>query len=334
MDSTLPVAVQPSYKSRRGWLIAFGILEILIGGAFLLVLAFSAFLFLGHAGANLPPNPMSPHVLMVFVAVEYLALAAIFIAGGIGSIRSKNWARIYMLVVSGFWLVIGILTTLGMAFLVPAILRQQPRTVPPGNQHAILAVMIAVMTFLMVLLPTLFLFFYSRPSVKATCLAQKSTPTAPPVEGVSPPAALPIPLAILGAWQALGALSVIAVIFMRVAVLFGVVLRGAPAVLVLLGFSVLSGYTAWSIFHQRLLGWKIAMFMGGFWTASMLVTYLRHTDLLRIYREMGMEDQMLQLYERSPGFLTGIWVMMIVGISAFLAFLLYTRKYFPSEERA
>ena len=334
MDSTLPVAVQPSYKSRRGWLIAFGILEILIGGAFLLVLAFSAFLFLGHAGANLPPNPMSPHVLMVFVTVEYLVLAAIFITGGIGSIRSKNWARIYMLVVSGFWLVIGILTTLGMAFLVPAILRLQPRTVPPGNQHAILAVMIAVMTFLMVLLPALFLFFYSRPSVKATCLAQKSTPTAPPVEGVSPPAALPIPLAILGAWQALGALSVIAVIFMRVAVLFGVVLRGAPAVLVLLGFSVLSGYTAWSIFHQRLLGWKIAMFMGGFWTASMLVTYLRHTDLLRIYREMGMEDQMLQLYERSPGFLTGIWVMMIVGISAFLAFLLYTRKYFPSEERA
>ena len=124
MDSTLPVAVPPPYKSRRGWLIAFGVIEILMGCAYLLMILFMAFVFFGPPAARMPPSamatgPMSPRVLMVFAGLQYGLVAAVFITAGIGSIRCKNWARIMMLVVSGLWLGFGLLGTLMMAFIVP-----------------------------------------------------------------------------------------------------------------------------------------------------------------------------------------------------------------------
>ncbi len=334
MDSTLPVAVPAPYKSRRGWLIAFGVIEILMGCAFLLMILFSAFVFFGPVAARMPPSALSPRILMAFVGLQYGLLAAVFFTSGIGSIRCKNWARILMLVVSGLWLGLGLMTTLIMAFMVPMIMRQQPGNVLPGIQHAIIVGMIAVMAVLMVLLPAIFLFFYSRKSVKATCLAQKGAQVATPAAGGTAAPELPVPLAILGVWQALGAFSVFLTLFMRVAFVFGVILHGAAAFLVLLTFSVLSGYAAWAIFRQKLIGWQIALFTACFWTVSMVVTYLRHPDLLQLFKEIGYNDQTLRIYEQFPQFLPVIWVGSIVMMTVLLVFLLYTRKFFPTEERA
>jgi hypothetical protein len=339
MDSTLPVAVPPAYPSRRGWLIAFGVIEILMGCAFLLMIVLSAFAFLGPAAAKMPPNamapgPMSPLVIMVLVGLQYGLLAAVFMTAGIGSIRCKNWARILMLVVSGFWLACGLLATLMMVFMLPAIMRQQPVHVAPGIQDAIVVGMIAFMAVLMVLLPAIFLFFYSRKSVRATCLAQKAAQVAASTEGGVAAPGLPVPLIILGVWQGLGVFSMLAIMFFRVTFVFGVILHGAAAILVLLTYSVLSGYAAWAIFRQKLIGWKIALFFAGFGAINMLVTYIRQPDMLQLYREMGFNDQALRIYEQFPQFLPAVWVGTIVGITAFLIFLLYTRKFFPTEKPA
>ena len=334
MDSSLPAAVPVLYKSRRGWLIAFGVIEILIGCAFVLMIVVSAFAFLGPVAAKMPPNAFSPRVLMALVGFQYGLMATVFFTGGIGSIRCKNWARIFILVVSGLWLGFGLLTTVIMAFMFPIIMRQQPGNIPPGLGRAIVVGMIAVMTALMVLLPAIFLFFYSRKSVRATCLAPKGAQAGTPASEGRPVPGFPVPLAILGVWQALGAFSIFAIMFMRVTFLFGVVLHGAAAVLVLLTYSVLSGYSAWAIFRQRLIGWQIALFFVGFGTINLLVTYLRQPDMLQLYREMGFNDQSLHIYEQFPQFLPFIWVGTIVGMTAFLVFLLYTRKFFPSDERA
>jgi hypothetical protein len=113
--------------------------------------------------------------------------------------------------------------------------------------------------------------------------------------------------------------------------LFGVVVHGAATFLILLTYSVLSGYAAWSIFRQRLIGWKIALFITGFGMLNILVSYLRHFDLMQFYREMGLNAQALHIYEQYPQFLPIMWVGMIVGITLFLAFLLYTRKFFPTN---
>jgi hypothetical protein len=334
MDSLLPVAVPVLYKSRRGWLIAFGVIEILMGCAFLLMILFSAFIFLGPVAAKMPPNAFSPPVLMAIVGFQYGLMAAVFFTGGIGSIRCKNWARIFMLVVSGLWLGFGLLTTVAMAFMFPIIMRQQPGKVAPSVQHIVIVGTITFMTVLGVLLPAIFLFFYSRKSVRATCLAPKGAQVGTPAAEGTPAPGFPVPLAILGVWQALGTVSVLAILFMRMVIVFGVVLHGAAAVLVLLTYSVLSGYAAWAIFRQQLIGWQIALFNAGFWTISMLVTYLWHPDMLQLYREMGLNAQALHMYEQTPQLLAVIWVGTIVVMTVLLVFLLYTRKFFPPEGRA
>jgi len=334
MDSTLPVAVPSAYKSRRGWLIAFGVIEILMACIFLLMILFSVIAILGPAAAKIPSGAMSPRALMVFVGLQYGLLTAVFFTGGIGSIRCKNWARIFMLVVSGLWLGLGLMGTLMMAFIVPTIMRQQAGNLPPGMRHATVVGIITVMTALMVLLPAIFLFFYSRKSVRETCLAQKAAQVPTRAVGGTPAPGLPVPLAILGVWQALGVFSVFATLFMQVAIVFGVVLHGAAAFLVLLTFSILSGYAAWAIFRQKLIGWKIALFIAGFGTISMLVSYVRRPDLLQLFQEIGYTDQTLRIYEQFPQLLSVFWVGLIVMMTVFLVFLLYTRKFFPTEERA
>jgi len=263
MDASLPGAVPVPCKSRRGWLIAFGVIEILLGCGFLLMIALSAFVFLGPAVSKMPANsmpagPFSRLAIMAMVGLQYGALAVVFFAGGIGSIRCKNWARILMLVVSGLWIAFGLIATLGMAFMFPMIMRQQPSKISCEQQHAMIVGMITFMAVLGVLVPAVFLFFYTRKGVKATCLALKGTEVMArgTAQEFSPPG-LPIPLGIMGAWEALSALAVLATLFVRVTFMFGVVLHGATAVLVLLTYSILSGVAAWFIFRQKVIGWRI-----------------------------------------------------------------------------
>jgi MFS family permease len=334
MDSALPVAVPAPHKNRRDWLIAFGIIEILVGCAFLFMILGSAIAFLGPAAARMPPSAMSPRALLALVGLQYGLMAAAFFTGGIGSIRCKNWARILMLVVSGLWLALGLISTLIMAFIIPTIMHRQSAKIPPGMQHAIMLGMFTAMLVLGVLLPAIFLFFYTRQSVKATCPAQKAAQGPTPAAGGTLAPGLPVPLVILGVWQALSALSVLAILFMQLAIVFGVVLRGAAAALVLLAFSALSGYAAWATFHQKLIGWQIALFTAGFWTISMLVTYARYPDPVQLYREMGYSDQMVRAYEQFPQGVPLICAGSIVMATVYLVFLLYMRKFFPTDARA
>lgn len=335
MDASLPVTVPAPYKNQRGWLIAFGVVEILIGCLFLLMIVFSAFAFLRPAAAKIPPNAMpagsmSGTTLMALVAIQYGLMAAVFFTGGIGSILCKNWARILMLVVCGFWLGIGVITTPVIAFMAPVIMRQQPGNVDPQIQRAIMVGMTILMTALTVVLPAIFLFFYSRKSVRATCLAHKGPAGAAAATGRT---GLPVPLAILAVWQGFGVFTIFAFLFARVTFLFGVIIHGAATFLILLTYSVVSGYAAWSIFRQKLIGWYVALFITGFGILNILVTYLRHFDMMQFYREMGLNAQTLHLYDQFPQMLPMVWVSMILGITLFLIFLLYTRKFFPPKEQ-
>jgi hypothetical protein len=335
MDALQPVAGPVPYKNRRGWLIAFGVVEILMGCGFLLLILLSAFAFLGPAAAKMPPNamaagPMSKSVLLAMVGIQYGMMAAVFFIAGIGSIRCKNWARIMMLVVSGFWLGIGLISVLVVAFLVPTIMRQQTGNIDSSVQHTIMAGLIIFMTAIMVVLPAIFLVFYSRKSVKATCQGNKGLiDTAPAAASTG----LPIPLVILGVWQGMGVFSVFAALIMPVTFFFGFVVRGAGAILILLGYSVLSGYASWSIFHQRLIGWKICLFAAAFGTVSLVISFARYPDLMKFYEQMGLHSQNLQIYEQFPQLLTFMWVSIIVGLTAFMVFVLYTRRYFPPNGR-
>jgi hypothetical protein len=210
-------------------------------------------------------------------------------------------------------------------------MRQQPGNLAPGIQHAIIVGIIAVMAVPMVLLPAAFLVFYTRKSVKATCHAQiVARVDAPGVEGTPAPG-VPVPLVILSVWIGLGAFSVLGILFMRVALLFGVILHGAAAVLVLLAFAVVSAYSAWAIFHQKLVGWYVAVFYTVFGVINMVVSYLRYPDMRQLLQQMGYSNQTFQVYDQFPKLLPMTLVGSMVMVTVFFVFLLYTRKFFPTE---
>jgi hypothetical protein len=339
MDTSPPIAFPSPYPSRRGWLIAFGIIEILMACGFLLVLFISVFALLGPGAANMPPGamssgPLSRTAIMALVGLQYLVLTAVFLAAGIGSIRCRNWARILMLVTSGLWLGLGLLGTLMMAFVLPAVMRSQPGNISQGFQQGIVVGMIASMSVFMVFLPAAFLFFYTRKSVRATCLAQSGVHLGAVSGEGSAARGLPVPLAILVVWEALSAFSVFAILIMPVAFLFGVVLHGMAASFVLLTHSLLSAYAAWTIFRQQLIGWQVSLFKTGFWTISMLVSAARHPDMTSLFRDMGYNDQTLIVYQQFPQFMPVMLVAMTVMMAAIIIFLLYARRFFPDEAPA
>jgi hypothetical protein len=331
MASNPPVALPSPYPSRRGWLIAFGIMEILIGCGFVLMILLTAVALLGPARPRTMPNGFHPAVALAFVAAEYALLAAVFVIAGIGSIRCRNWARILMLVVSGLWLAVGILTTIVMALVVPAVMRQQGHHLPAGSEHMILVVMLIVFAGFMVLLPIIFLVFYSLKSVRATCRESHPVPQEGALAEASAAPRTPVPVLILGVWESITALCVVACLFFRVTVFFGLVVEGLPAVMYFLAYSVFSGLAALLIFRRKLLGWQIAIAKTGLMAASALVTLLHPPDWVQLYRKMGVDSQVLRIYDQFPQFMPAIWAFTLVVMGGLLYFIYYTRRYFPNE---
>jgi uncharacterized membrane protein HdeD (DUF308 family) len=178
MTSQLPVPTPGPYKDRRGWLTAFGIVEIVAACWCLIASAFLLWRFLKY-GNSLPTLSygISPGAMLTIPIIVYCAFAALLISAGIGSIRCRNWARITMIVVSTVWLI-------GGARWIVALLsaRSQILTLLRGlfgSIYQVVLIMVFVSEALMMtVLPAVLLVFYTRKSVKATCVAHTAGPKA------------------------------------------------------------------------------------------------------------------------------------------------------------
>jgi hypothetical protein len=332
MSSDLAAPPPAPFKNRRGWLIAFGVVEIVIAGCFLL---FIPLILISLSIANRqqqPEQPFGPAAIVAMSVVIYGGLAALFLTAGIGSIKCKNWARITMLVVSGFWLFTGILSSLFIAFLFPKIMEQQGK-VPVQAQQGVFAVLIVFMVVLMVALPTVFLAFYSLKSVKATCLASGAGQDAIALTAEHAAAQAPISVILLSVWECLGALGVLGLLTVKAAVVFGIVVPGLGAVLLMTAHAALSVLAAWLIYRRDFVGWTISLVKNLFWIASWLVTLSRR-DLVELYREMGFTEQQLQSFYQLPHLQSMVTVLSFVGFAAYLILILYTKKYFSRADRA
>ncbi|PYX94141.1 MAG: hypothetical protein DMG67_02255 [Acidobacteria bacterium] len=366
--SGLPPLPGPAYKDRRGWLIAFGIVEILIACFFLLMCCFMALVI-----PNMPRQPAQPEVpsgLFLVMAAFYGIMAAIFAAASIGSIRCRNWARILMIVLSSLWLAFGVLGTVGFIVVMPMILRQQETILrqnpavgaaqlPPNFMTIVMAITIVFQVFVMVLLPLIFLIFYTRKNVKATCLAlaapaTSSTYSATPLSPGAPAYAsaatsgapavsaaakgLPVPIVIAIVCFLVWCLSKLFALWLPITLLFGVTLRGVAARLVVLAFALVDLYCAWNFYKLRLRGWWVAIGFFVFSLLSGIVTLIR-VDLRsfydEVYRQMGMNPQQVSPYAlgfdpRSMHFLMALgWLIW----GAFFVFLVYTKRYFPANSK-
>ena len=314
-----PAAPPPPFKDRRGWLTAFGIAEILIGCLIIFFMAFAVFTM-----RTMPGNPSTPAPdarALIFMCVFYAVIALVFVAIGIGSIQARRWARMGMLIVGWIWLGIGIVTALAMIFLLPMILanaQKQAATPMPQGWSTIVAVFIFVVIGLMfILLPLVFILFYSRKNVKLTC--EHSS-------GITVPGK-PVPVWIASGWFAFGAFGYI-FIFVRPALpLLGLILKGWTAIAAGLLMEALTVWLAWNLYHQRPLAWKVAVGWLIFGWLSMLATTARY-GFDAMYRDMGYTEA--ELAQMLPFAKYGIWFGAVFG-AAFLIFLLLTRKHYRLE---
>ena len=281
-------AIQP-YKDRRGWLIAFGVVQLLIAAVMFLFAVLMAFIPAAALAKNQPSSaqPMS----MAAIAVFYALFGVLFATLGIGSIMSKNWARVVTFVVNWMWLTFGASGVIFMALLMPIIMQQMPQQhadVPQNFNQPVMRITLIFMSAFFIVLPGIFLAFYLGKNVKATCLRGQ------PIDGLDE---RPVLLTVLGCWLALSAISPLFVFFTPYPVIiFGRPLFGVAGKLVILTFGVVSAFAAWGFFTRNVRGWWVAFISNVFWVASEIYTITRF-DIFQLYKEMGMDSQALVMMQ-------------------------------------
>ncbi len=310
------------YPDRRGWIIAAGVIEILLGLGFLLLAAFMAILPLRTP----PPGRVPPSVAAILVAVGvYVLIAACFLVAGTGSVLRKNWARIMMLIGSSLWLLFGLMGSLVSFLMLPRMLEMR-RAAPPGVHHQAIAFVISIEVILGILLPLGFLIFYTRKSVKATFLAATA--------GDEPPSAsFPIPLAIVAIFEALGISAVLFLLVRPVTVAFGFIVHGWKAVLIGLAYSVFSGMAAWLIYKRRLAGWNIALIKALVAGGSVALS-VSAQNTAALMAQTGWQPQQPGMTQWFPQMMHAIFIGATVWIGAYVLFLIYARKFFFAKPPA
>jgi len=156
------------YKDRKIGLLVFGILEILLG---LMCVLMVGLMVLGQIMLSRTPGAFNSRMMLPGMLV-YVALGAVFVWLGIGSIRCRRWARALLLILAWGWLCIGVITVPVMGFVMPGILSSSApngQALPPGALVVILVFQLLFMTLFLVVVPGVLVFFYRSRHVKATC---------------------------------------------------------------------------------------------------------------------------------------------------------------------
>ncbi|HAR45533.1 MAG TPA: hypothetical protein DCS05_04985, partial [Nitrospiraceae bacterium] len=163
---------QPAeFKNRKGGLIFFGILEILMGLFCLLIIAISVLGILLAPYAGPGADQMVKVRVMVPTVVLYGVGAVIFFWLGIGSIAAKRWARSLTLILSAVWLSVGVPAFGFLAYFMPkmmTMMQEQGQKLPEAALIIMQIVMMGIYFVLFVALPGAFFLFYRSPHVLAT----------------------------------------------------------------------------------------------------------------------------------------------------------------------
>jgi hypothetical protein len=324
-------AVYPSteFKDRKGGLVVFGVLTLLIGGlCALMSLGMVALVFHPSTMANgaPPPNPQA----MALAVVEFVALAAILIWLGIGSMLARRWARALLLILSWSWLLVGLIALGVMAFTFPRVMEAAGSAAPAGQpalpasaQSVIVAVTMIMMSVIYVILPVVWVLFYKSKNVKETCEALD------PVERWTD--RCPLPVIAVSLWLGLCApmMLVAALAYKGVVPFFGMFLVGPLGSALYVGIGLLWGYSAWALYKLDRRGWWIIFVSMALFGVSACLTYSRH-DVSELYTLMGFPEAQIAQIEKF-GMFKGqamAW-MTLAGVVPFLGYLFYVRKFFP-----
>jgi hypothetical protein len=315
-------AVGPDFKDRKTGLIVFGVLEILLGAFFALVVLAMTLGLVASAVLHKDSSQSINAGMMIPGLLFYVLLATWFIWMGIGSLMARRWARALLLVTSWFWFISGIL---GLAFMLtlmpdmygPLNSAQIPRTVAIIVKWATIGIMVVFY----IIIPGAIILFYGSRHVKATCEQRdpqvRWTDRCPlPVLAVSLMAgcsAACVPLTGLYNW---------------VIPFFGVILSGPAGAAVLIPGVLLLAYVARGMYRLQINAWRGAVGLVVFWGVSSGLTFTR-TGLMELYEKMNFPAQQMDAIRQMP-LTQGHWVALfsVLWIVIALGYLLYIKRYF------
>lgn len=313
MSEIAPAAGVP-LRDRSRALIGWGWVLIVSGALCAMLVGLMALSLVASLAA---PNPTMPAGPLVINAVLYLAIAALLVTLGVGSIRARRWARTLTLIVAWVWLSMGVLMLVSIFFLLPAMV--PPGSVPGAMTCVLVGMSLAIALFL-IALPLLLILFYRRDDVRRTLEARD------PVPGWTerlPPSLLAIVLLLAFG----GVVTLVTPFFVRAIPIFGQVLTGLPAVLVLVFMAAISLVLAVAVWRRSPAGWWGLMALQVVGIANALT--FRSTDMAAYLRESGYATSQISTaqvvdFMRSPLLLVTVGVTFV----ATTAFLISVRRHF------
>jgi hypothetical protein len=318
---SVDTAVAQSYKSRRGGLIFFGLVELAMGALCLLIVAGTivSLLFRPPARAGMPPVSQ----MMVSVSL-YLIGGVLLVTLGVGSMLARRWARDLSLVVSWMWLLVGLSTTAFMVFLMPRFLSAMASS-PPETRTWVVTCIAILSGIFGILIPLIMILFYRSPNVRATCVALDPHPRW--TERV------PLPLLGLSLWIAFSGICMTTMSAYAVLPLGRQIIAGPVAIITYCAIGILLLYVSWGLFKRSLAAWWIGVAYGVL-TAAYCAIVFPQLDVNAMMKAMkmpatpGMPD-FTTMY-RNPLFL------MILGFFwlFYLGYFLFVRRYFSTDRQA
>jgi hypothetical protein len=316
------------FKDRKVGLVIFGILQILLG-AFcgLMVPLMILGMIVSTIAADGGSEAMSFKMMIPGVLV-YLLAAIWFITMGIGSIKTRRWARALILVSSWVWLISGVCGLIFVLFFVPNMYGEMEANgqMPPGMAVIVKFVMMAVMTVVYVIIPGALVLFYRSRHVKATCEYRD-----PNIRWTDK---CPLPVLAMSLVCAVWAASMLWMGAFNWAIpFFGDILSGISGMVLVLILVLLLAYTAWGTYKLDMKAWWCALLVIVGWFLSTIITFSRG-GLLTYYEKMDFPPQQLELmkkYDMMSGPTMGI--MMAFWVIIFILYLMYIRKYFVAASR-
>ena len=305
----------PAFRDRRGWLLFFGVVELLIGGVCLLLVVGS--LVVMTAGGSSGTAGTKPPALGLWLNVlVYLGAGSFLVTMGIGTIRAKRWARALMLLTSWPVFLAFLLGGIAMAMLMPSFLETLPQAAGQPDIRGVIKVVLSLVFLFLTIVPLAFIVFYSRPDVRATFEARD--PGRSWVDG------RPLPvLGVAGAVGLYGLFALIGLVRGPSYGVFGLLLTGPAAVAALLANALLCAWLAREIYRMTRAGWWANVACGvllhlSAWMTLRVIGVERLVQSSAAQAEIAARPELLQWAQRFAQWFTPVsgivWVLTLVWL--------------------
>jgi len=311
LTSTAP---EKEFQDRSRWLVLVGLAEIFIGclcGLIGLLLPIVSRYFQQNPGEVYVAGDIST-VLNVGM---FLALALLFVLLGAGTIKGRRWARDLMLITAWIWLTVGVLTIALLIMILPSQLSRSSisgqDTIGGSELALIMTTYLVLVGLAYIVLPGLLVLLYSGRNVRMTFERRDPRPRW---TGKCPLSVLTASQFLAGGAVTLGIL----LIYSPELPLFGRVVTGVSARLILIAATLLSAYLTWATYKLKPHSWWLSICF----SALSLVWFVGSRSHLGLARRIEGEGFSLQLDDKTLSS-----VVVTLGI-IWMIFLIIIKKHF------